>query len=166
MRKLADRTQLRHLFFVLIGLFLILQFRGETTHAATLQQSTVSIQMSDPTCDQVLSTNGACSIQIDSLTVFGSGPALSRVELLLNGKLRVYMDGFFESSAYLAHQMMPGGLAVACGRPNDGGLANYGKSYSITANAYMADGSSATDSATIYCPAFDGKIYAPLVRKK
>ena len=120
----ADRRWARHLFFLLIGLLLVLQFPGETTHAAPLQQTSGSIQISDPTCDQILPANGACSVQIDSLSVFGSGTSLSRVELLVNGKLRVYVDGFFESSAYLAHQMLPGGLDVACGRPLGAELAS------------------------------------------
>ena len=75
----------------------------------------------------------------------------------MNGKLRIYMGGFFESSAYLTYPMVPGGLAVACGRPNDGGSPNYGKAYSLTVNAYMVDGSAATDSMTVFCPAFSLK---------
>ena len=162
----ANRRRLRYLFFLLIGLLLVLQFPGEPTHAAPLQQSSVSIQISNPNCHQVLPASGACSLQFGSLAVSGSDPSFSRVEVLVNGKLRIYMGGFFESSAYLTYPMLPGGLAVACGRPNDGGLPSYGKAYSLTANAFMADGASATNSTTVYCPAFDGKIYAPLVRKK
>jgi hypothetical protein len=166
MNPRTDRIPLRYLFFLLIGLILVLQFPGELTHAAPLQQSSVSIQMSNPSCHQVLPASGECSLQIGSLIASGSDPSFSRVEVLVNGKLRIYMGGFFESSAYLTYPMMPGGLAVACGRPDDGGLPSYGKAYSLTANAFMVDGTSATDSLTVFCPAFDGKIYAPLVRKK
>lgn len=62
--------------------------------------------------------------------------------------------------------MLPGGLTVACGRPNDSGLPNYGKAYSVTANAYMVDGTSASASENVFCPAFDGKTFIPLLRKK
>ena len=166
MNTRTDHVPLRYLFFLLIGMILVLQIPGEPTHAAPLQQSTISIQMSNPSCDQGRPTSGVCALQFGSLTASGGDPSFSRVEVLVNGKLRIYMGGFFESSAYLTYPMIPGGLAVACGKPNDGGLPNYGKAYSLTANAYMADGTSATDSTTVFCPAFEGKIYFPLVRKK
>ena len=95
----------------------------------------------------------------------GSDATFSRLEVLVDGKLRVYMGGFFESSAYLTYPMMPGGLTVACGRSNASGLPNYGKAYSVTANAYMVDGTSASDSMTVFCPAYDGVTYLPLIRK-
>ena len=106
-----------------------------------------------------------CSIQFGSVIASGSDSSFSRVEVLVNGKLRVYMGGFFESSAYLTYPMMPGGLAVACGRSNAGGSPDYGKAYSVTANAYMVDGTSASDSMTVFCPPYDGKTYLPLIRK-
>ncbi len=71
--------------------------------------------------------------------------------------------GFFESSGYLSPSMLPGGLKVTCGRANDGGLPGYGRSYSIMANAYLADGSSSSASATVFCPAFDGQVYLPMI---
>jgi len=83
----------------------------------------------------------------------------------VNGKLRMYMGGFFESTAYLAPSMIPNGLMVTCGRSNASGNSNYGKAYLVAANAYMADGTSASDSMTVFCPAYDGAIYLPLIRK-
>jgi hypothetical protein len=157
--------RLRRLFILLFGLSLVLQFPGERVQAVPLQATSVSIAMSNPSCVQVRPPSGACSIQVGSLTVSGSDPTFSRLEVLVNGKLRVYMGGFFESSAYLTYPMVPGGLVVACGRPNASGLPNYGRAYSLTANAYMVDGTSASDSMTVFCPAYDGITYLPLIRK-
>jgi len=161
----ADHMRLRRLFFLLLGLSLILQLPGELAHATPLQTTSVSISMSNPTCVQALPTSGACSIRLGSLIASGSAPTFSRLEVLVNGKLRVYMGGFFESSAYLSDSMAPGGLTVACGRTNEGGLPNYGRSYLLTANAYMVDGASASDSMTIFCPAYNGQTDLPLIKK-
>ena len=161
----ADRLRLGRLFLLLLGLIPILQFSGVLAPVTPLQAASVSIQMSNPACMQVSPSSGTCSIQVGSLTATGSDQTFSRLEVLVNGKLRVYMGGFFESSAFLNYRMVPGGLAVACGRPNDGGLPNYGRSYSLTANAYMADGTSASDSMTVFCPAYDGKTFLPLIQK-
>ena len=161
----AHCMRLRRLLFVFIGLILVLQFPGEPTRAELLQGITLSVNMSNPTCVQSPPASGSCSIQIGNLTATGSDPSFSRVEVLINGKLRVYMAGFFESTAYLTYPMVPGGLEVACGRPNDGGLPNYGRSYLLTANAYMVNGTSATRSMNVFCPAYDGKTYVPLILK-
>jgi hypothetical protein len=75
------------------------------------------------------------------------------------------MDGFFESSANLTNTMDPDGLTVACGRTGDGGSPSYGKSYLVTANAFMVNGASASDSMTVFCPAFDGNVYVPSLQK-
>jgi hypothetical protein len=160
-----DRIRLHSFLFLLVGLALILQLPGEAARAAALPTSSVSITLNNPSCVQQNPASGMCSIQFDSLSASGSDPSFSRVELLADGKLRAYMAGFFETSAYMSYSMFPGGLQVACGAPGAGGSSGFGKAYSITANAYMADGSSSSDSANVLCPAFDGKTYAPLIRK-
>jgi hypothetical protein len=160
LRTSADRQRLRRLLFLLLGLISGLQFFSELAQAAS-----VSIGMSNPACVQVLSESGMCSIQVGSLTASGSDQTFSRLEVLVDGKLRVYMGGFFESSAFLTYRMVPGGLKVACGRPNDGGLPNYGRSYLLSANAYMGDGTSASSSMTVFCPAYDGKTFLPLIKR-
>jgi hypothetical protein len=160
LRTSAHRQRLRRILFLLLGLIPGLQFPSELARAAS-----VSIQMSNPACVQVLPERGTCSIEIGSLTASGSDQTFSRLEVLVDGKLRVYMGGFFESSAFLFYRMMPGGLKVACGRPNDGGLPNYGRSYLLSANAYMADGTSASNSMTVFCPAYDGKTFLPLIER-
>ena len=83
----------------------------------------------------------------------------------MDGKLRMYMGGFFELTAYLTNPMIPGGLLVTCGRLNASGNPNYGRGYSVAANAYMVDGTSASDSMTVFCPAYDGVMYLPVIRK-
>ena len=149
----------------MLGLLLTLQLPGELVQATALPASSITVQINNPACLQVTPTSGDCSLQVDSVVATGSDPSFSRLELLVNGKLRVFMGGFFESTAYFTFPMVPGGLKVVCGLPNDGGLPDYGRAYTLTANTFMVDGTEATASSTLYCPAFDGKLFLPLVSK-
>ena len=163
MKTRAARVRLRRFFCLGLGVILVLLFPGDRAQA--VPSSSVSIALSNPACVQVRSTSGACSIQFNYVIASGSDSTFSRLEILVNSKLRVYMPGFFESFAYLTHSMLPGGLMVACGRSNAGGSPDYGQAYTLTANAYMADGTSATDSTTVFCPAYDGETFMPWLKK-
>ena len=165
MKRIANRIRLRSLFWVVIGLIIATQFPGDTVWAASPKAASVSVDLSNPACVEALPASGVCSIKFNSLTASGSDTSFSRVEVLVDGKLRVNMTGFFESSASLIYQMLPEGLKVACGSPNQGGLPGFGKAYTLTAIAYMADGTSSTDQMNVFCPAFDGNLYLPFLRK-
>jgi len=158
--------RLRRPLFLLLGLMLLAQSPGEVVQAAPLRTTSISISMSNPSCVQVRPPSGTCALQLGYLVASGSDPSFSRLEVLVEGKLRAYMGGFFESTAYLISPMIPGGLLVTCGRSNASGKPDYGKAYSLAANAYMADGTSASSSTTVFCPAFDGITYLPVIRKK
>ena len=155
-----NRAKVYSLAAFLLSLVLIFQAPGEAAQAAS-----VTIHMSNPACVQAQPATGSCSIVVSNLSASGSDTSFSRVELLVNGKLRVYVAGFFETSAYFSYSMVPAGLSVSCGRPNASGLADYGKSYLVSANAYMADGTSASNSTTVYCPPFEAKTYLPSIRR-
>jgi len=159
----VDRLRVSRFLFLLAALSLALLVPGEQARTAPL--ATISVSMSNPACIQPSPPSGNCSIQIRQLSATGSDATFARVEVSVNGKLRVYMAGFFENSASLTSEMLGKGLAVSCGRPNDGGKPEYGKSYTLAASAYMSGGESASDSATVYCPYFDGKVYLPILRR-
>ena len=166
MSNRTNHFQLRRVVLLSALLILALHFPGESSHAASPSASSITLSMSNPTCFRVLPANGACSVQINSLAATGSDPSFARIEILVNGKLRVYVGGFFEATGYLTSHMLPGGLMVACGRLNEGGSPNFGRAYTVTANAYMVDNTSATDSMTVLCPAFEGKTFIPMVRNR
>ena len=158
--------RLRRLLFILLGVLLMAQYPGEAVQAAPLRATSISISMSNPSCVQVRPPSGTCSLQAAYVIASGSDSSFSRLEILVDGKLRAYMGGFYESMAYLAPSMIPGGLTVACGRSNASGKPDYGKGYVVAANAYMVDGTSASSSMTVFCPAYDGVTYLPVIRKK
>ena len=150
----------------LLSLVMIFQVPGEPVQAGA-----VTIKMSNPSCVQSQPAAASCSIVIGNLSANGSDISFSRVELLVDNKLRMYMAGFFESSAYFTYSMVPDAFTVSCGGPNASGNPNYGKSYLVTANAYMADGTSASNTMNVFCPAFvvqatnPTKTYLPTIRK-
>jgi hypothetical protein len=165
----AKRVRLRGIFFLLAGLFgliLVLQFQGGPAKAALPQASSISVSMSNPACTQAFPASGVCTIRFHNLTASGSDPSFARVEVLVNGKLRLNVAGFFESSAYFTDLMLPGGLKVTCGVPNASGQPNFGKIYQLTANAYMADGTTASASTNVACPAFQAIAYLPFIKNK
>jgi len=169
MSAFSKRSRFRAVYWGLLGLIgvvLALGVQGDRAHAALPQASSVSINMSNPSCVQVSQANGVCAIQLPYLVASGSDPSFSRLEVLVNGKLRLYEGGFFESIGYFTYQMLPGGLKVVCGKPNASGNPDYGKIYPVTVNAYMADGASASDSMNVACPAFEARIFLPSIKKK
>ena len=165
MNTSAVPLRLKHLLMLSLGLVLVLLIPGEPAHAALLPASSITVQMSDPACVEAVPASGSCAIEMNSLTATAGDPSFSRIELSVNGKLRLIMNGFFESSAYFSEQMLPGGLKVACGRPNAGGQPNFGNSYTLSAIGYMGDGTWLNNSATVFCPAYDGKTFLPSVRR-
>jgi len=157
-----NRMRFWRRLLLLAGLILLLTFRGESTRVSA-QSVSVSVQLSNPSCVQV---GSACSIQFGGISASGSDPSFSRLEVLVDGKLRVWAGGFFESTAYLTPRMTPAGLKVACGLPGAGGQAGYGKSHLIAVNAYMADGvTSANAAAAVFCPSFEAKSFLPIAKK-
>ncbi len=89
----------------------------------------------------------------------------SRIEISIEGKVRLRMQSFFESSAYLSESMLGSGLKVPCGGPNASGVPGFGKVYSVQLTGYTIPGSPVTDIANVTCPYYEGKIFLPTVRK-
>lgn len=146
--------------FAGLGLLLLLISPGGSPAAqgATLNQ----LNVSNPKCVQSRVDSGACTISISGISAIGSPDAsLTYITISINGKMRANMQGFFEYYGYLYSTMMPNGLNVACGRPGDGGDPNYGSLYTVQVQANIYGGSPYVDTANVYCPYYDGKVFLP-----
>lgn len=151
----------------LVVLSLALAMIVPAANAAPIPTATLNLGMSNPSCAEASPQTGMCTLQIRSLTAVGSaGSSLSNVELSVNGKLRLRMIGFFESSAYLDNKMLGDGLYVPCGGKNAGGNPAYGNVYTLSADAYLSDNTHSSASAQLTCPYYEGKTYLPSVRGK
>ena len=149
--------------FLLIGIGLVMALAGEPVWAAPA--TGVVLTVNNPYCVQPTVKTGACYINLRSLSAYTTDSSFTRVEISINGKVRLRLQSFFESSAYLSDRMLGNGLQVPCGGPNASGNPAYGRIYPVTIIGYSSNSPSTTDIATVTCPFYDGKTYVPAVRK-
>lgn len=127
--------------------------------------SSISLVINNPVCVQPKPDSGTCYILTRGIFAGGSGASFSRLEVMIDGNLRVNMQGFFESTADLYPAMLGDGLAVACGMPNASGNPAFGKIYTLYIAASMSDGANTWGSAVVSCPYYDGKVYVPSIQR-
>ncbi len=153
------------IFLLLSALGLSLALSGDLVHAAP--QATLSVTMSNPTCVQVPASAGTCYIVIRSLSATASDTSFTGLDVSVDGKVRARFQPFFETSVSVNYKMLDRGLMVVCGRSNSGGNPNYGALHTVDYKGYLFGSSTpaAYGTASVYCPAYDGLAYLPLIRK-
>lgn len=127
-------------------------------HSAPLAEDSPDIGFIDsptPTCYQPDSTQNVCYIKWYYLSV-NSAPATYMITMtvILNNHPIAHIQGFFQSSMYVPHTMYDRGFRVECGTLGSGGKPNLGKGYTYAIRARDSDGLGASNSGTIFCPAF------------
>lgn len=160
MSKSLVRMRILRFFSVAAVLALLLVIPSANSRAAT-----VSLTINNPVCVQPNPDAGTCFIKSFSIAAYGSETSFSQLNVFVNGKLRVNMQGFFESNAYLTADMVGNGLAVACGVPNASGNPDFGTIYTMYVTASMGDGANTWGSAQVRCPYFEGKVFLPNLRR-
>ncbi len=149
------------LSFILTAI-LALAFAGEPVRATP---QSLSLTYSNPYCVQTALKSGTCLIKLRYAQASTTDMSFSHIEVSINGKVRAYVSGFFENSAYLDTSMLGGGLQVACGRQNVSGIPDMGQEYTVGLTAFATDSSSLVDTANVICPYYEGKVYLPIIRK-
>ena len=117
------------------------------------------IGTSNPFCYQPDASRNECFINVRYMQATDDGtnsPYLYNLEWRVDGKVRYQSSVFFENSIYYNYDMIPGGLKVTCGSPNEGGAGvDFGKVYSITIQAKSGDGTNmGSNYASVKCPAY------------
>jgi hypothetical protein len=148
------------LVMLLLGLTQVLA--GESVHAAP---QAVTMTVSNPYCVQDVQTSGACRIVLRYFYASTADSSFNHIEVAINGKVRAYMTGFFENSAYLSSAMLGNGLKVACGGKNASGIPDMGRQYAVTLSGFATGSSPVVDVANVTCPYYQGTTYLPLLRK-
>ncbi len=144
----------------MLGIGLALALTGEQARAAP---AALTMNVSKPYCTQSITQLGACYINVSSFSASTTDLSFSRIEISIDGKVRLRMQGFFENSASLSNLMLGDGLKVPCGGQNASGVPGYGKVYSVNLTGYTTTGSPVSDIANVTCPFYAGKIYLPVV---
>lgn len=150
------------IFLWVLGLATALYLRGEPTQ---VDAQAVTLLVSNPACVQSATRPGACYITVRSISASSSDPNFNRIEISIDGKTRLRMTAFFETSIYFSGQMLGKGLQVTCGRPNASGVAGYGRIYPVNISAFVTGSSPITDIANVTCPAYESITYLPLINR-
>ena len=155
---------MRPLRFVSLLICLSALLIGTSGSARTLAPEALSLIVSNPYCTQASAASSTCLINVRNISATSSDPNFLGVQISINGKTRAYFSNFFENSVYINDSMMGKGLQVTCGRPNASGLPGYGLQYNLGISALVSGGSPTTDTAVVTCPAFESKLYLPVVK--
>ena len=119
----------------------------------------VSLPMSNPFCSQPNPSVNQCAINVRywQANDNGVGNTLAYVLFSIDNKLSYRSNVFFENSITYSYDMIPGGITVACGLPNEGGFgALYGKAYTVDIKAYdNTDQWVLDDQMQVKCPAYN-----------
>jgi hypothetical protein len=150
------------ILILLLGIGLVVALTGEPARAAP---AALTMTVSNPYCMQPVIQSGACYINVGYFYASTTDSSFSRIEISIDGKVRMRMASFFENSAYLTGAMLGDGLKVACGGQNASGVPGFGRVYSVNLTGYATTGSPVTDIANVTCPFYEGKTYLPVVRR-
>ena len=118
-----------------------------------------SLPMSNPFCAQPDPSVNQCILNVRYFQANdnGTGNVLAYVNLSIDGKLRFRSNAFFENFVTYSYDMVPGGIKMACGLPNEGGAGVlYGKTYTIDVKAYdVTNAWVLDDQLNVKCPAYN-----------
>jgi hypothetical protein len=125
---------------------------------AEAEAKVVSFTVSNPVCRSVDLSANRCAINLRSLSITDDGttpPFLTWAQILIDGRVRLRLTTFFEKSISYNSHMIPQGLGIPCGVPNESGLgAAIGKEYPVSLEPLDQSGASmGTDIANVICPA-------------
>jgi hypothetical protein len=85
--------------------------------------------------------------------------------LMIDGRLRAYHGGFFQTYMDIPGDLYAQGFKVTCGMPGSGGVPGLGKSYSYIIRAAETGGLKSANYGSVYCPADVVRVLLPLTKK-
>lgn len=120
--------------------------------------------LSNPYCFQPDPTVNQCSINLRYYSASDNGTTAPYLNYALvsistdgiNFATRARINLFFENSLYYSYDMIPGGLKVPCGTPNQGGQGvQFGRVYYVKVEPFDTNNSSmGWDQSYLACPAY------------
>jgi len=124
------------------------------------------IESPSPTCYRPVPGTGVCYIQWSHLRVEATPPEyIVTMTLSIDGQLRAYHQGFFQTAMFVPGGVYGPGFAVTCGWPGSGEEAGLGRTYNYVIRARETGGLGASNYGSVTCPADVLYIFLPLVPK-
>jgi hypothetical protein len=119
------------------------------------------------TCYRPVASTGACYISWNYLYVTASsGQYIISMTVTIDGRLRAYHSGFFQSYMYVPWEMYNRGYKITCGLPGASGITGLGNTYSYVIRARETGGLSAANYGSVACPADVVNVFSPLIMKR
>jgi hypothetical protein len=116
------------------------------------------------TCSRPVAGTGECYIQWNYLNVTASSSQyVISMTVSIDGRLRAYHSGFFQTSMFVPGDMYDPGFRVTCGLPGAGGVAEMGNTYNYIIRARETGGLSAANYGSVTCPADVVEVFVPLI---
>ena len=118
------------------------------------------------TCYRPVESTGSCYIQWNYLQVAATSPEyIISMTVAIDGRLRAYYGGFFQTSLYVPGDMHGPGFEVTCGFPGAGGVPGMGNTYNYTIRARETGGLGSSNYGAVTCPADVMDVFVPLIPK-
>jgi hypothetical protein len=141
------------------GILSLMLWGGLVLLGQQVSAAITSLPMSNPFCSQPDPTVNQCLINVRfwQANDNGVGNVLAYVNFSIDGKLRYRSNAFFENFVTYSFDMIPGGIKVVCGLPNEGGFGPlYGNAYTVDVKAYdVTDTWVLDDQLRVKCPAYN-----------
>ncbi len=140
-------------------ILLLMLLGGLVLFGQRVSATITSLPMSNPFCFQPDPSVNQCLINVRSWQANdnGVGNILAYVNFSIDNKLRYRSNAFFENNIAYSFDMIPGGIKVTCGLPNEGGFGSlYGKAYTVDVKAYdITNTWVLDDQLQVKCPAYN-----------
>jgi hypothetical protein len=110
---------------------------------------------------------GTCYLQWSYLSVSAStSQYIISMTVNIDGRMRAYHTGFFQTSMYIPGDMLMPGFKVACGWRGVSDTPGLGFSHSYVIRAAETGGLKAANYGTVTCPADVGTVFTPIVLRR
>jgi hypothetical protein len=110
---------------------------------------------------------GTCYLQWSYLAVSAStSQYIISMTVSIDGRIRAYHTGFFQTSMYIPSNLLKPGFKVACGWRGASGASRLGYSYGYVIRAAETGGLKAANYGTVTCPADVGTVFMPLITRR
>jgi hypothetical protein len=118
-----------------------------------------------PTCYRA--SVETCYLQWSYLSVSAStSQYIISMTVSIDGRMRAYHAGFFQTSMYIPSDMLTPGFKVACGWRGASSTPGLGFSHSYIIRAAETGGLKAANYGTVTCPADVGTVFTPIVLRR
>ncbi len=125
------------------------------------------IDSPNPTCYRPAPGTGTCYLQWSYLYVTAAtSQYVISMTVAIDGEVRAYHAGFFQTYMYVPGEMYGPGFKVTCGFPGASGNPAMGNTYSYVIRARESGGLASANYGSVMCPADVARLYFPLLQKR